>query len=153
MHDETELTNLIFFAKHPELPRTKLDPANPNFKQLRVQWSQLLNGEVWKAIVGASENTALAVHGSEVADEDRFFWGANGRRLKQLVQNAANEVDINPGLLGAIMMAETRRPQSYLSSEKVSSYHIGTDDFYEASFRNYCRCRKRPKWLARMDHR
>jgi hypothetical protein len=30
-----------------------------------------------------------------------------------------------------IMMAETRRPKSYLSSEKVKSYHIGTDDFYE----------------------
>jgi hypothetical protein len=29
------------------------------------------------------------------------------------------------------MMSETRRPQSYLSSEKVSSYHIGVDDFYE----------------------
>ena len=29
------------------------------------------------------------------------------------------------------MMAETRRPESYLSSEKVSSYHIGCDDFYE----------------------
>jgi V8-like Glu-specific endopeptidase len=131
MHDATDLTNLIFFAKHPELGRIELDPANPKFKQLSAEWSQLLNGEVWKAIVGASENTALAVHGSEVADEDRFFWGPNGKRLKQLVLNAAKEVDINPGLLGAIMMAETRRPQSYLSSERVSSYHIGTDDFYE----------------------
>jgi hypothetical protein len=51
--------------------------------------------------------------------------------LKKLIADAAREVDINPGLLGAIMMAETRRPRSYFSNEKVSSYHIGADDFYE----------------------
>jgi V8-like Glu-specific endopeptidase len=129
--DENELTNLIFFAKHPELPRAKLDPRNPNFKQLSGEWSRLLNGDVWNAIQASSENTSLVVAGSEVADHDRFFWGASGKRLKQLVEAAAKAVDINPGLLGAIMMSETRRPQSYLSSEKVSSYHIGTDDFYE----------------------
>ncbi|MFZ0087643.1 MAG: serine protease [Candidatus Acidiferrales bacterium] len=129
--DENDLTNLIFFAKHPELPRGKLDPHNPNFKRLGAEWTQLLNADVWKAIQESSENTSLVVSGSEVADLDRFFWGANGKRFKNLVQDAARDVDLNPGLLGAVMMAETRDPQSYLASGKVLSYYIGTDDFYE----------------------
>ena len=128
---QNELTDVIFFARHPELPPAKLDPKGPNFKQLSGEWSRILDREVWKAIQASAENTALAVSGEEVADHDRFFWGNSGKRLKELVEDAAKEVDLNPGLLGAIMMAETRRPQSYLSSEKVSSYHIGTDDFYE----------------------
>jgi phosphatidylserine/phosphatidylglycerophosphate/cardiolipin synthase-like enzyme/monoamine oxidase/subtilisin family serine protease len=129
--DQNELTDLIFFARHPELLPAKLDPKGPNFKQLSGEWSRILDREVWKAIQASAENTALAVSGEEVADHDRFFWGNSGKRLKELVEDAAKEVDLNPGLLGVIMMAETRRPQSYLSSEKVSSYLIGTDDFYE----------------------
>jgi phosphatidylserine/phosphatidylglycerophosphate/cardiolipin synthase-like enzyme len=130
--DENELTNLIFFARHPELPPEQLDPKGPNFKQLSGEWSRILDHEVWKAIAASAENTNLVVSGKEVTDHHwRFFRGKNGKRLKKLVEDAAREVDLNPGLLGTIMMAETRRPQSYLSSEKVSSYHIGTDDFYE----------------------
>lgn len=132
IRDEDELTDLIFFAKHPELPHTKLDSANPKYKQLTAEWSQILNADVWAAIQAASENTSLVVSGKEVCDNDRFYWGSNGKRLKQLVENAAKAVDLNPGLLGTIIMAETRRPLSYLTTEKVSSYHIGTDDFYEA---------------------
>jgi Putative amidase domain len=132
VRDENELANLIFFAKHAELPRVKLDPQNPNFKQLSGEWLQILNVDVWTAIQASSENASLAVSGSEVADIDRFFWGTAGKRLKELVAGAAKEVDLNSGLLGTIMMAETRRPMSYLSNEKVSSYHIGTDDFFEA---------------------
>jgi hypothetical protein len=90
-----------------------------------------LDKEVWKAIQKASVNNDLVVTGKEASDHQRFFWGKAGGRLKQLVADAAQKVDINPGLLGTIMMAETRRPRSYLSGDKVSSYHIGTDDFYE----------------------
>jgi len=130
--DENELTNLVFFARHQELPPEALDPKGPKFKQLSGEWTTILNEEVWKAIQVSAENTDLIVSGEEVADHHRrFFRGKTGRRLKKLVEDAAREVDLNPGLLGTIMMAETRRPQSYLSSEQASSYHIGADDFYE----------------------
>jgi hypothetical protein len=132
VRDENELANLIFFAKHPELPRVSMDPQNPKFKQLSGEWLQILNEDVWTAIQASSDNPSLAVSGAEVADIDRFFWGTSGKRLKQLVAGAAKDVELNSGLLGTIMMAETRRPMSYLSTEKVSSYHIGTDDFFEA---------------------
>jgi hypothetical protein len=130
--DESELTNLIFFARHPELPLGDLDPKDPMFRQLSDEWTKILNNEVWKAIQISANNTDLVVSGEEVIDHHRrFFQGKSGKRLKQLVKDAAREVDLNPGLIGTIMMAETRRPQSYLSREKVSSYHIGADDFYE----------------------
>ena len=129
--DASRLTNVLFFARHLELPLEPLSPGHANFKALGREWSQIQNTEVWAAIKAASENRGLVVAGDEVADHDRFFWGQSGKRLKQLVADAAREVDLDPGLLGAIMMAETRRPRSYLSSAKVSSYHIGTDDFYE----------------------
>jgi len=132
VRDENELANLIFFAKHQELPRTPLDPKNPKFKQLTAEWSQILNTEVWTAIQAASENTALVVSGTEVCDEDRFYWGTGGKALKRLVENVAKQVGLNPGLLGTVIMAETRSPVSYLTKNKVSSYLIGTDDFYEA---------------------
>jgi hypothetical protein len=129
--DENELTSLIFFARHPELPPDKLDPKGPNFKLLSGEWSRILDREVWKAIQASAKNTDLVVSGEEVTDHHRrFFRGKSGKRLKKLVEDAARDVDLNPGLLGTIMMAETRSPQSYLSSEKVSSYLIGTDDFF-----------------------
>jgi hypothetical protein len=131
--DENQLTNLIFFARHTELPPGPLDPKGPNFKQLSEEWVKILNGDVWKAIEASAENRDLVVSGKEVSDHHRrFFRGKSGRRLRNLVQAAATKADLNPGLLGTIMMAETRRPQSYLSSDRASSYHIGTDDFYEA---------------------
>jgi hypothetical protein len=74
----------------------------------------------------------LAVSGAEAADHDKFFWGTTGKRLKQLVANAAAQTGLNPGLLAAIIMAETRNPETYLTSGPVNSYLIGTDDFYEA---------------------
>ena len=130
--DENELTNLIFFARHPELPKEPLKQDDPSFGRLSAEWMKILNKEVWKAIEVSAENTDLVVSGEEVTDHHRtFFQGQNGRRLKKLVKDAATEVGLNPGLLGTIMMAETRRPLSYLSSEKVSSYHIGCDDFFE----------------------
>lgn len=130
--DPNALTDLIFFPRHPELTLAKLDPKAPNYKKLSEEWSNLLEQDVWTAIQAASDNSALAVDGKEVADHDRFFWGPNGKRFKRLVQETASAADLNPGLLGAIMMAETRDPLTYLSNEKVSSYYIGTDDFYEA---------------------
>ncbi|MFZ0134394.1 MAG: trypsin-like peptidase domain-containing protein, partial [Desulfobacterales bacterium] len=131
--DENNLTNIIFFARHPELPKERLDPKDPAYKQLSAEWKKILDEDIWKAIKVSAENTDLAVSGEEVTDHHRsFFRGKSGKRLKKLVEDAAREASLNPGLLGTIMMAETRRPLSYLSSEKVSSYHIGCDDFFEA---------------------
>ena len=129
--DTNALTNLIFFAKHPELPHTPLDPSHKDFTALSREWSGTFTRDVWPAIVASAANTDLAVTGKEAADHHRFFLGARGKKLLALVQKAAADADLNPGLLGTIMMAETRRPLSYLSSDKVSSYHVGTDDFYE----------------------
>ena len=131
VRDQNVLTDLVFFARHHELPVGVLDPKGPKFKVLSSEWGKILNSEVWKAIQTASENTSLVVSGTDVADNDRFFWGVSGRRLKKLVEQSAKDADLNPGLLGTILMAETRDPATYLSSEKVSSYYIGTDDFYE----------------------
>ena len=132
MRDENSLTNLIFFGKHQELPHGPLDPKDPKFKQLSTEWAQILYGDVWSAIKAASGNDSLVVGGEEVADHDRFYWGSNGKKLKKLVEDAANDAGLNPGLLGTVIMAETRSPGTFLSSEKVSSYFIGTDDFWEA---------------------
>lgn len=129
--DINALTNLVFFAKHPELPRAPLDKAHKDFTALSREWSRISTKDVWPAVVASAANQDLAVSGKEAADHHRFFLGARGKKLKALVQQAAAEADLNPGLLGTIMMAETRRPLSYLSSGKVSSYHVGTDDFYE----------------------
>jgi len=133
VRDPNDLTNRIFFARHPELPPAQpLDPQHPRFKQLSAEWSAISNTKVWKAITDSAENTDLKVSGAEAADHQRFFRGKNGKKLKQVVENAAAQAGINPGLLGAIMMAETRRPNSYVSNGKVRSYHIGVDDFYIA---------------------
>jgi V8-like Glu-specific endopeptidase len=130
--DENELTNLVFFTRHPELSAEPLKRDDPNFGRLSAEWTKILDREVWKAIEVSAENTDLVVSGEEVTDHHRaFFQGQSGRRLKKLVEDAASQAGLNPGLLGTIMMAETRRPLSYLSGEKVSSYHIGCDDFYE----------------------
>jgi hypothetical protein len=130
--DENELTNLIFFARHPELPKERLDPSHPQYRQLSSEWSKLLTDPVWKAIQASAKNTDLVVSGEEVTDHHRtFFRGKFGKQFKKVVEDAAAAVDLNPGLLGTIMMAETRRPWSFLSRDKVSSYHIGADDFYE----------------------
>lgn len=44
--NENQLVNLLFFARHPELPKEKLDPNNPKFKQLSAEWTEILNKEV-----------------------------------------------------------------------------------------------------------
>jgi hypothetical protein len=53
-----------------------------------------------------------------------------GKKFKELVEWAAAEVDINPGLLGAILLAEWDDRSLYLQSGEVRSFVSGTDDFY-----------------------
>jgi D-alanyl-D-alanine dipeptidase len=38
VRDENKLTSMIFFARHPKRGGRKLEPAEPNFQQLRREW-------------------------------------------------------------------------------------------------------------------
>jgi hypothetical protein len=128
--DEGKLANLVFFARHPELGGRALDPRDPGDARLAREWARIRDAEVWPAIQRAARNDALAVSGALVAAGDRAFWGPTGKRFKALVEWAAGEVGLDPGLLAASLLAETGR-SDYQTTAKVSSYLIGTDDFYE----------------------
>jgi V8-like Glu-specific endopeptidase len=129
--DHNNLTNRLFFARHPELPAGRLDPAYPRFKALSLEWQKIRDKEVWPAIVAAAENIDLAVPGAQAASMHRQFWTPGGKRFKALVEEAARDVDLNPGLLAAVLLAETSM-SAYLARNKVSSYLVGVDDFYES---------------------
>jgi len=73
---------------------------------------------------------ALGVSLDELTEYDSAFGGGAGARFKSLVAWAAKEVDINPGLLAANLLAEHRRG-TYLMAGKVDSFIVGTDDFFE----------------------
>ena len=130
--DGNALTNLIFFSRHSELPVGRLDPKNPKFKQLSAEWNKILNREVTAAIYIASKDTQLKVSGSYVAERDPQFWGEAGKKFKEIVQWAAQEADINPGFLSAVLLAELDHRSFYLNPNEVLSFDSGTDDFYAA---------------------
>ena len=52
------------------------------------------------------------------------------RSSRRSVEEAANDVDINPGLLAAVLLAEWDKRSLYLSPGEVKSFVSGTDDFY-----------------------
>lgn len=130
--DETRLTNQVFFARHPELdPRRALDPVRvPADAALAREWARIRDREVWAAIQAAARDPVLKVHGQHVANGHREFWGADGRRFRDLVEWAAREVDLHPGLLAAALISETGGRRSYLRTGAVDSYHLGLDDYY-----------------------
>jgi subtilisin family serine protease len=130
-HDENDLTNVVFFARHPELQLGPLDPTNPKFTQLAAEWTAILKGEVRPAIEKASANADLKVSGDFVAERDQQFWGTTGKKFRDLVEWAAGEVDINPGLLGAVLLAEVDTSSTYLSPGEIVTFLSGTDDFFE----------------------
>ena len=129
--DVGKLTNLIFYERHPELRGGRLEPNHPKFNRLSREWVGIRNREVWSAIQKSAENHALAVSGKDVATDHRQFWGKSGKKFKSLIEQAAKKVDLNPGLLAATMLAETGNRNDYLTKNKVSSYRIGVDDFYD----------------------
>lgn len=132
---ENDLTNLIFFGKHKELGGRKLDPKNNKADaKLAVEWTQLRDKDVREAIERAAGNPVMGVSGDIVAEFHREFRGNWGLEFRARVEWAAKEVNINPGLLATCLIAETGSKWIYLSPGLVSSYHIGTDDFYEARF-------------------
>lgn len=131
-HDPAKLTNLLFFARHPDLDPTRpLQPkASKQDAALASEWSRVQAREVWPALAAAAEDTTLGVHGSVLVRPLRHFFGATGRRFKQMVEVAAQQVGLDPGLLAAALVAETGGPGAYLTTSRVSSYLVGVDDFY-----------------------
>jgi hypothetical protein len=57
--DTNALTNIAFWAAHPELFGTKLQPSQPNFAQLSAEWIRLRHGIV-RAAHTASAGTSTA---------------------------------------------------------------------------------------------
>ncbi len=129
-YEEQQLTNLIFFAKHPELPPKKLDKNNPQFRQLSSDWIDILKKIVKPALERAFENDDLKVSGAYVVERDQQFMGESGKKFKDLVTWAAGEVNLNPGFLAAVLLAEWDKNSLYLSSGAVYSFRSGTDDFF-----------------------
>lgn len=129
--DENQLTNLLFFSRHTELDRRKLDPRkNKDDRRLTQEWSEILVKEVRPAIRKAAEDRDLKVSGSFVAERDPELSGAEGKKFKEMVVWAAKEVDMDPGFLAAVLLAEVGRASPYLSPGEVSSFVTGTDDFF-----------------------
>ncbi|HEX5812275.1 MAG TPA: hypothetical protein VFY38_09255, partial [Pseudonocardia sp.] len=58
--DPNALTNLAFWAAHPELFGTKLQPSQPGFAQLSAEWIRLRDG-----IVRAAHSTSTASSASQ----------------------------------------------------------------------------------------
>jgi hypothetical protein len=53
-----DLTSLIFFTRHPELPNKPLDKKHPRYKQLSAEWKQIRDTEV-RIAIRASKVTAV----------------------------------------------------------------------------------------------
>ncbi|MCK5668407.1 MAG: hypothetical protein KAI15_04930, partial [Gammaproteobacteria bacterium] len=63
----------------------------------------------------------LGVSAKQVTAYDWVFRKKKGKKFKELVEWAADEVDINPGLLAVNLIAETRM-RDYFAKSKVSSF-------------------------------
>lgn len=130
-HDENQLTNLLFYSRHPGLDRRKLEPKkNKEDQKLAQEWSHILVKEVRPAIQKAAEDRNLEVSGRFVAERDPELSGEKGQKFKEVVAWAAKEVDVDPGFLAAVLLAEVGRSSPYLSPGEVRSFLTGTDDFY-----------------------
>lgn len=96
-------------------------PSGVSAEQFMAPWGGL----------GSSHDTAkFGVSVKQIKAYNWAFGKAAGERFKNLITWAASKVNINPGLLAVNLIAETRR-SDYLSSHFVSSFVIGTDDYYE----------------------
>ena len=123
-----QLTNLLFFARHPELPKESLKRGQANFDKLSREWNTILAKEILPFIA----NEDLQVSVKYVFERDKEFLGNAGKKFKKLVEDIATDAGLNPGFVAAVLLAETSR-NSYLTSGGVSSFETGTDNFF-ASF-------------------
>src|SRR4051812_23047734 len=124
-YTEGDLTNLLFFARHPELPKESLKPNQKNFDKLSREWMSILTKEIRPFIA----NEDLQVPVKFVFERDKEFAGDAGKKFKKLVQDAATDAGLDPGFLAAVLLAETFR-NSYLTNDRVSSFETGTDNFF-----------------------
>ena len=130
--DERRLTDLLLHSRHPELDRRTLDPRkNKEDRKLADEWNKILKNEVRPAVKKAAEDRTLEVSGDLVAERDREFSGERGEKFKQVVTWAAGEVNVDPGFLAAVLLAEVGTASHYLSSGEVRSFFTGSDDFFE----------------------
>jgi hypothetical protein len=129
VRDYGELTNVVFFARHKDLGGRRLDPNVPGDAALMREWAAIRRTEVWPAVQEAVANTALRVSGQLVAERDPTFFAGNGPRFKQLVEEAARDVGLEPAFVAAVCLAETSR-DAYFESGGVLSFRTGTDDFH-----------------------
>lgn len=133
VRDENDLTSLLFNHRHPELAGRALDPAKTRGdKALADEWLRTLKTEVRPVIQRVAEDADRQVAGHYVAERDPQFTGKVGKQFKELVEQAAADVDINPGFLAAVLLAEWDRRADYLGSAKLASFTTGTDDFWAA---------------------
>jgi hypothetical protein len=131
-HDENQLTNLLFFGRHPELDRRTLDPEHSaKDRVLAAEWTKVLRAEVRPIIWRESEDQALEVIGQLVAERDPELAGARGKRFQDVVRWAATETGLDPGFLAAVLVAEVGNATPYLSAGEVRSFFSGSDDFFE----------------------
>jgi hypothetical protein len=72
----------------------------------------------------------LGLTAEQVTHYDDTFTGTIGDRFKKVVEWAATETKVNPGLLAANLLAEERRGV-HMRKGPVDSFLIGTDDFYD----------------------
>ena len=106
----------MFFARHKELTPGPLDRKAKNFAQLAGEWNTILETKVRAVIQKATRDPILVVDGTFVSERDRAFEGATGKTFKELVEWAAAEVGMNPGLLAAIALAEWDEKALYLGT-------------------------------------
>jgi hypothetical protein len=86
-------------------------------------------GALLEAPIADASRRDLGLLASQVTSYDREFQGPAGQRFVALVRSVAKAVGLPPGLVAVNLIAETRR-DSYLSAGRVSSFEVGTDDYY-----------------------
>ena len=72
----------------------------------------------------------FGVSQKQLEDYDWAFKGPRGQEFRDQIVAAAKKVDLDPGLLAASLIAETRR-SDYFAKGTVSSFVVGTDDYYD----------------------
>lgn len=72
----------------------------------------------------------LGTNKATVEMYDHYFAAGDGAILRKRIEEAAEQVDINPGLLAASMLAEEKGRYTR-SSGTIDGWDIGTDDYKE----------------------
>jgi hypothetical protein len=100
-----------------------------------------------RGLEGPADRPDLGLTAEQVTAYNEKFSGTIGERFKKVVEWAATEAKINPGLLAANLLAEERRGV-HMRRGSVDSFLIGTDDFYDKrhQLRKLVPAYKKVKW-------